>query len=428
MTGARGVADGHVKSSPISSVRDGPHLAPLAPVPQNPPMSAVPVVDSVTGLARRERVKGFELAGGLSVLFMIGVHVLWHWGAPDTWTTPVGLVISNLGGPTATPVFVFLMGASLARPGNTGFNRLATRGLWLFVLGYVLDILRGFLPAVLGLASGVITPEQIAPFTPWWLLTTVDLHHMTGLTLIAVAALRRRGPPDVSWLALAGVLVLVAPWLREFSAGTPLIDAPLTPILGSAPNVYYAVVPWLAYPLAGAYFGTMLQRSTDQAAVFRRAGGIGVVLLAIGSVLILRYNPGFDVGTYWRQPPPIFIAVLGVVLTWLAICDRVARIPAIDVRLGIVYGWRARVIPMYFTHWILIGWGAAIVGFRHLELVQVLIAIAAAAVLTSRLSAFAVRIEAGPGLIRRMLEHEPGSHDIERPVRLEPEPVPVDRG
>ena len=394
-------------------------------------MTASPVlVDSVTGLVRRERVRGFELAGGLSVMFMIGVHVLWHWGAPDTWSTPIGLVISNLGGPTATPVFVFLMGASLARPGNTGFRRLATRGLWLFFLGYVLDVLRGFLPAVLGLSTGVITPDQIAPFTPWWLLTTVDLHHMTGLTLIAVAALRRRGPPDVSWLALAGVLVFVAPWLRDFSAGNSLIDAPLTPILGSAPNVYYAVVPWLAYPLAGAYFGTMLQRSPDQKQVFRRGGAIGIVLLAIGSILIARYNPGFDVGTYWRQPPPIFIAVLGVVLTWLAICDTVARIPAVDRRLGIVYGWSARVIPMYFTHWILIGWGAGIVGFRRLELVPVLVAIAVAAVLTSKLSAFAVRIEAGPGLIKHLMDHDAGGHDIERPVldRLDPEPVPVDRG
>ena len=78
-----------------------------------------------------------------------------------------------------------------------------------------------------------------------------------------------------------------------------------------------------------------------------------------------------------------------------------------------------------------LGWGAGIVGFRHLELVPVLIAIAVAAVLTSRLSALAVRVEAGPGLIRHLMDHDAGSHDIERradharPGRLEPEPVPV---
>jgi uncharacterized membrane protein len=382
--------------------------------------------DSVTGLARRERVRSFELAGGLSVLFMIGVHVLWHWGAPDTWTTPVGLVISNLGGPTATPVFVFLMGASLARPGTTGFGRLAARGAWLFVLGYVLDILRGFLPATLGLATGVTTLDRIYPFTPWWLLTTVDLHHMTGLTLIAVAALRRRGPPGISWLALAGVLVFVAPHLRDLTFGTPWLDAPLTPILGSAPNVYYAVVPWLAYALAGAYFGSLMQRVRDQQAAFRVAALVGLVLLVVGGLLILRFNPGFDVATYWRQPPPLFIAVLGVVLVWLAVCDAVTRIPWLDAHLGIVYGWSRRVIPMYFTHWILIGWGAGLVGFRALSLPQVLVAIVVAAVLTSRLSAIAARLEAGPALLRHALEHDVGRHDLIRPVyELEPERVPI---
>ena len=111
---------------------------------------------------------------------MIGVHVLWHWGAPDTWTSPIGQVISFLGGPTAAPVFMFLMGASLAFSSRTSFRSLAVRGLWLLWLGYLLNFLRGVIPAYLGLTSGVVTAEQIAPFTLPWLATTVDVHHMAG--------------------------------------------------------------------------------------------------------------------------------------------------------------------------------------------------------------------------------------------------------
>ena len=84
---------------------------------------------------------------------------------------------------------------------------------------------------------------------------------MVGLSLIVIALLRTRAQPGWPWLAFAGVLVLVAPWLRGVIFGTPLLDAPLTPFIGSAPNVYYAVVPWLAYPLAGAVFGSMMARS-----------------------------------------------------------------------------------------------------------------------------------------------------------------------
>ena len=357
-------------------------------------------LNAVTGLAGRERIRAFDLAAGLAVFFMILVHVLWHWGSPETWTTPIGETISYAAGPTAAPVFVFLMGASLGAARQARASTLVTRGLWLLFLGYVLNFLRGVIPGSLGTAFGVVTPEQIAPYTPWWLATTVDLHHVVGLSLVAIALLRTRVQPGAWWLVLAGALVLLSPWLRTVQFGTPLLDAPLTPILGSAPNVYYAVVPWLAYPLAGAVFGAAIARAPDRTRLFRRGAAVGLALLLVGGAMILATRPGFDVFTYWRQPPAFTVAIMGIILLWLALCDAVTRIPAIDRRLAVVYGWSNRVIAMYFTHWILVGWGAGLVGFRALGLPQVLLAMAAAVVLTSYLSRFAVKLEASPWLRR----------------------------
>jgi uncharacterized membrane protein len=350
-------------------------------------------LNAVTGIVDRERVRAFDLAAGLAVFFMILVHILWHWGAEPTWTTPIGQAISFAAGPTAAPVFVFLMGASLGAASRSGFRSLAARGLWLVFLGYVLNFLRGVIPAWLGLASGVITAEQVWPYTLWWLGTTVDLHHMVGISLVAIAALRVKAEPGWIWLGLAGALVLVAPWLRTVAVGNPILDAPLTPFIGSAPNVYYAVVPWLAYPLAGAVFGSLIARAAEPTLVFRRAAMIGVALIVIGIGLILVQRPGFDVYTYWRQPASFAVAIFGVILVWLAACDLVTRRPAIDRRLGIVYGWSRRVIAMYFSHWIIVGWGVGLVGFRALDLGQVLVAMAAAVVATSYLSRYAVKLE-----------------------------------
>jgi uncharacterized membrane protein len=363
-------------------------------------LAAPSVSDSVTGLARRERVRGFDLARGLAVFFMILVHVLWHWGSPETWTTPIGEAISVLGGPTAAPVFMFLMGASLAFSSRSSFGSLASRGLWLVFLGYLLNFLRGVIPASLGLASGVVTADQIAPFTPWWLATTIDIHHMAGLSLIAIGALRVRTRPGWIWLGLAGALAIAAPWLRSLTFGTPLLDGPLTPILGSAPNVYYAVVPWLVYPLIGAVFGRLVAAAPDRTAIFRRAALLGLALLVAAAGLIVIEQPAFDVTTYWREPLAFVVGILGIILLWLAACDVVTRQGWIDRRLGIVYGWSGRVIPMYFTHWILIGWGIGLVGFRDLGLGAVLVAMAAAVVATSWLSYLAVRLETSPWQIR----------------------------
>jgi uncharacterized membrane protein len=350
-------------------------------------------VNAVTGITGRERVRAFDLAAGLAVFFMILVHVLWHWGTPDTWTTPIGEAISYLAGPTATPVFLFLIGASLGAAQRSGTGTLVGRGLWLFALGYLLNLLRGVIPFTLGTATGVITEAQVAPYNAWWLGTTVDLHHVVGLSLIAIALLRARVQPGWLWLALAGSLILVAPWIRAVTFGSPLLDAPLTPLLGSAPNVYYAFVPWLAYPLVGAIFGSMMARSPDRTALFRRAAVVGVCLLLIGAALIAIQQPSFDVYTYWRQPASFAVAIMGIILVWLAVCDLVSRRHWADRGLAFFYGWSDRVIAIYFTHWIIVGWGVGLVGFRALPLAQVLLAMAVAVVATSYLSRFAVRLE-----------------------------------
>ena len=152
-------------------------------------------------------------------------------------------------------------------------------------------------------------------------------------------------------------------------------------------------MPWLAYPLVGAVFGAMIARSGDRAGLFRRGALVGAGLLVAGGLLILVQRPGFDVFTYWRMPLSFAVAIFGIILLWLAMCDLATRRSWIDGRLGILYGWSDRVIAIYFAHWIIVGWGVGLVGFRALPLGAVLLAMAAAVVATSYLSRFAVRLE-----------------------------------
>jgi uncharacterized membrane protein len=384
----------------------GPVAAP--PAAAAPPGAAAPP-DAVTGLASPERVRAFDLARGLAIVFMIGVHVLWHWGAPDTWTSPIGQIISFLGGPTAAPVFMFLMGASLAFSSRSSFGSLAVRGLWLLWLGYLLNFLRGVIPAYLGLSTGIVTADQIAPFTLPWLATTVDVHHMAGLSLIAIAALRLAARPSWIWLAIATVIVLTGPLVRGLQFGTPLLDGPLTPVLGGAPNVYYAVVPWIAFPLCGAVFGSVVARTADgerRVRVFRYGAVLGVALCLAGAALFAVNPPSFDVGTYWRMPPAYFIGITGLVLVWLWGCDLVVRHVRANRVFAFLYGWSASVIAIYFTHWLVVGWGVGVFGFRSQPLAGTLLGIGVAIVATALLSRFAIGLET-PRWLERLATRRP---------------------
>ena len=396
----------------MQAIATAPGAASL-PVAAAPGTAAAPEADTtpdaVTGLAAHERVRAFDLARGLAIVFMIGVHVLWHWGAPDTWTSPIGQVISFLGGPTAAPVFMFLMGASLAFSSRSSFSSLAVRGLWLVWLGYLLNFLRGVIPAYLGLSTGLVTADQIAPFTLPWLATTVDVHHMAGLSLIAIAALRLAARPSWIWLAIAAVIVLTGPVVRGLEFGTPLLDGPLTPVLGGAPNVYYAVVPWVAFPLCGAVFGSFVARAQSGSArtrVFRWAALLGLGLCAVGIALFTIDPPSFDVGTYWRMPPSYFVGITGLVLVWLWVCDLVVRHVRANRVFAFLYGWSASVIAIYFTHWLVVGWGVGVFGFRSQPLAGALVGIVVAIAATAVLSRFAIGLET-PRWLERVAARKP---------------------
>jgi len=388
-------------------------------------MQAIP--DAVTGLAPRDRVRGFDLARGLAVLFMIGVHVLFHWGAPATWTTPIGQVIGFLGGPPAAPVFMFLMGASLAFSSRSSFASLLVRGLWLVWLGYLLNVLRGVLPAYVGLSTGVVTADQIAPFTLPWLLTTVDVHHMAGLSLVCIALLGLVARPGWAWLLLGAVVVLVAPIVRGTTFGTPLLDGPLTPVLSDAPNVYYAVLPWIAYPLAGGVFGAIVARAQDRTLVFRRGAALGLGLAIVAVALFAISPPAFDIDTYWDEPPAFVVGILGFVLMWLAACDLVVRHVRANRVFDFLYGWSGRVIAIYFTHWLVVGWGVGIFGFRAQPLEGALLGIVVAIVATALLSRFAVGLETPRWLERWASQRSPRPRDS-RDARDTPMPSPAPGG
>ncbi|HEV8489470.1 MAG TPA: heparan-alpha-glucosaminide N-acetyltransferase domain-containing protein [Candidatus Limnocylindrales bacterium] len=339
------------------------------------------------------RIRAFDLARGLAIVFMVMVHVLGHYGNDASWASPLGQAVIFLGGPTAAPVFMFLMGASLAFSRRASTVGIARRGLWLLFLAYTLHVLRGALPATLGLASGYVTEADIWPYTPGTLLTLVDIHQMAGLALLVIAGLTvlftLSGGPALRavLVGLAVVVGLVSPLLWGTTTGIGPVDLGLALLWGTEWNVFFPLFPWLVYPLVGFAYGRTLVGQPDRRRFVRRMGIVGVVIMLAGVAVIAVLHPAIGVEDYWRQRPGVLLAILGLVLGWLALADvvvaRVRSNPVFDR----FYGWSARVTSMYCIHWILIGWGVALVGHRDLELPAVLVAMGIVLLLADRITA-----------------------------------------
>ena len=338
------------------------------------------------------RIRAFDLARGLAIVFMVMIHVLGHYGNDASWASPLGQVVIFLGGPTAAPVFMFLMGASLAFSRRASASGIARRGLWLLFLAYTLNVLRGVLPATLGLATGYVTEADISPYTPATLLTLVDIHQMAGLALLVIAALTAllvasgRLVLRVGVIGLAVVIGLVSPSLWGTTTGVPPVDLGLALLWGTEWNVFFPLLPWIVYPLVGFVYGRTLVAQPDRRRFVRRIGLVGLAVALAGVATIAVAHPSIGVEDYWRQRPGVLLAILGLVLAWLALADVVVSRVRSNRVFDRLYGWSGRVTAMYCIHWILIGWGVGLVGHRDLELPGVLVAMGIVLVLTDRIT------------------------------------------
>lgn len=332
------------------------------------------------------RILAFDLARGLAVAFMVLVHVLGHYGTAAAWATPLGTAVTFLGGPPAAPVFMFLMGTSLAFSRRATPRGILRRAAWLAFLAYLLNVLRGWLPATLGLTTGVVTPEQLAPYTPSALLFMVDIHQMASLALVVLAALTAvRAGPLVA-LGLVAVVAVVSPLLWGRTVGHPLVDGGLALLWGDAWNVFFPLLPWVAYPLAGMAYGRLLVRSGQRIRFMRGAAVAGLAVGGVGLALMATVDPFTGVDDYWRQGPGPLLGMLGFIPVWLLACDLVVRrVPAAPV-YRVLFGWSTRVTAMYCVHWILLAWGVGLVGRNALDLPGLAVASVVLLVLTDRIT------------------------------------------
>ena len=209
-----------------------------------------------------------------------------------------------------------------------------------------------------------MTEADIAPYTPRDLLTLVDIHQMAGL---ALARGRRAATARVAARALASAspspsrLVSPALWGRQRRP----IDAWLA-LSGDRLELFFPLSRGSSTRLVGFAFGA---RSSDvrSRAFVRRTASSGSSCRARGrlTAAATARPRGRPTGASHRRPArdPRSRAQPGSTCA-----DIVVRAVAGRPHRRHALGWSRRVTSMYCVHWILIGWGAALVGHRELEL------------------------------------------------------------
>lgn len=330
---------------------------------------------------KTQRLNSVDLARGFAVFFMICVHVLHVYSNPATQASVFGQVVEFLGGPPAAPVFMMLMGLSFAYSNKNDLRAGILRGLTVFASGYLLNLLRGFIPIIIAqyidpTALNGMTPEQSDPLNE---LLIADILQFAGIALIIMAVLKKLNVSRIVLIGLAFILSMVSPFLWGSYTDIPVLSQLLDlfagdkPLGGFAENmISFPVFPWLAFPLIGMAVGKTFTKASDLGKSHRQIGIMGTIIMIIGLAVVFT-NPEYHFNDYYHSRQGFMIFMIGFVLLWLYICHLLASIRGARKIFGLLYNWSKNVTSIYFIQWILIAWCIAIFDMNSSSLLGTLL-------------------------------------------------------
>lgn len=307
-----------------------------------------------------------DAARGLAVFFMIAVHTLETLGTPVLAGTWFGYMIEILGGPPAAPVFMAVLGVGIVYSSKATPRRLARRGVLLLALGYLLNLLRGVGPALVGFFSeaGHIGMEVVLAQ-----LFSVDIFHFAGLTFLFFAGWTSIRGKDWWLVGVPAAAIAVNTVLNAVVGSGPtgplIVNAAAGLIWGAGPVSYFPFLSWITYPVLGYLFGRRLIRTLDKRRLYAAVSAVGLVLFLggffIGSV-VLDIDIGFENEyAYYHHGLVGTVILTGFTFFWLGVVYLLKFLTR-GVVGSTLKRWSSNVSAIYFIHWVMLGWAALILG------------------------------------------------------------------
>lgn len=330
-----------------------------------------------------------DLARGLSVLFMVLIHVQEYFLNHSIAEPQLEAVVDFLGGIPAAPVFMFLMGVGWVYSRRSTPEVLLKRGLGLIGTGYLLSILRGVLPNLLHLSVGG---------GPFFLgqglqqLAFVDILQFSGLAMMAFALMKyfNLGPRAIAGIALAlvalngvlayglgavsfeEVLIPLGTQYQTIAAGTGqlILEHLIGLLIGYNGLSFFPFLTWMVYPLIGYLFGYFLVRVSNQSRFYTLCGLTGAAIF-FGATFVVDYilewdNLLYSASAYYHHQGVENLIATGFILFFIGICFWIGRLLPKWLERPITR-WSANVTDIYFIHWVIIGWLSAFMGYGTLS-------------------------------------------------------------
>lgn len=301
-----------------------------------------------------------DIARGLAVIFMIFIHVMIVFANESVYETTYGQAIDVLGGVPAAPVFMFLLGVGVIYSRKTDAKTCVKRGGLLILGGYILNVLRTVLPAVILALQDRTTSEFPFWQSIYYGLFNVDILQFAGIAFLFFAVVKYL-KLDVKIIIFIGLIfILLNTFVPHENAVTAsVITSPVTSLFvgGNEGLSYFPFLSWIVYPLSGYVFGYYLVQTQSKKHFYTRIGIVSGVIFFVYCIgaFFFTWPTGYEseAGYYFHNG--LLNVVYGAfVLFWLSALYFISPIIKGAMREFLIKTSQY-VSNIYFIHWVMIG-------------------------------------------------------------------------
>ena len=306
----------------------------------------------------KTRLPEIDLVKGVAIIAMIICHTVSYMGAvPGN----IGYIVAEeiLGGPMAAPMFMICMGIAINFSRRSTPQELMRRGLRLFLLAYLLNILRAGLPVGIGFALGLgdaVADNLVMAFL------IVDILQFAGLALIFIGLCLKIQMKGWLMLAIAIVCSIAGTLCQGFDCGNDALNALLGLFIGAGPGDIescYSCFPfahWIIYPVFGLLAGRYLKNCTDKEKLYRRVLAVTLPLTIFYCWLAAKrgFTPLSNGLYYWHNlADGFFFICLDLML--IAIAWQLCKILPQWI-MQPLEGLSKNITAVYCISWVIICW------------------------------------------------------------------------
>lgn len=319
-------------------------------------------------LSMQERLTGLDLLRGLIIILMVFINLFDETAKESLIYSMQGRAIDLAITSLLPNIFIFLMGFFLIISNSFTSKKLLQKSILLLLLGYMLNIIRYPLFMYIG---GYTTSFSNAFSTNAYYIHMVDIYIFAGYACLLFIPLTWLPPISAqAYTSFAAFVMYLTTQPKVIQEYLQLLPAPLADYathvaLPFEGNVYFPMIPWLAYILLGIACG-LFYKSTNKNNFLKKLTLYGILTTICGYMI---FTKEYDIATFkmrtdfYQHDYTIGIMLMGLTLIMPVLAEFFLTKLPIFVKKPLIFTSK-HVVLIYCLSWMVIsylkfveGWG-----------------------------------------------------------------------